>query len=94
MSQDNIKGADDRQLDPKFEDIVFPEELKALKDRSSASTRSPVDPGGLPDFAANLNPDEEKSPFFQHTLSLLENEVKMICGRHGPRKNLENVTGD
>lgn len=74
MSQDNIKGADDRQLDPKFEDIVFPDELKALKDRSSASTRSPVNPGGLPDFAANLNPDEEKSPFFQHTLSLLENE--------------------
>jgi hypothetical protein len=74
LSQDNIDGAEDRRLDPPFEDIVFPEELAALKGRSSASTRSPGDPGGLPDFAANLNQNEEKSPFFQHTLSLLDNE--------------------
>ena len=74
MSQDNNTVKEDKRMDPPFEDIVFPGELLSLKTRSSASTRDSKDPHGLPDFSKYLKPDDEKSPFFLNTLSLLENE--------------------
>jgi hypothetical protein len=65
-------GAKDQRQFKSFEDTVFPEELALLKGRSSAATRSPADPSGLPDFKSRLIPNAGRSPFLQHTLTLLE----------------------
>jgi hypothetical protein len=69
----NAAEATNRGLQSIFEDEVFPDELAALANRSSASTRPVEDPQGLPDFAKHLVPPEQQSPFFQHTLQLLKN---------------------
>lgn len=65
------QGASNRGFHSIFEEEVFPAELSALAARSSAATRSTEDPRGLPDFTRHLVSEEQRSPFFRHTLELL-----------------------
>lgn len=72
MNTNQEKGPDRIRLDPEFEDFVFPLELTSIRGRSSAATRSGTDESGLPDFDRERTAGEEYSPFFQHTLNLLQ----------------------
>jgi hypothetical protein len=72
VATDRIEDAANRGLHSIFEDGVFPAELSAVAGRSPAATRPPDRPRGLPDFARCWNAAEPQSPFFQHTLQLLE----------------------
>jgi hypothetical protein len=56
-----------------FEEVVFPAELKAIANRSSAATRSADFAEGLPDYETIVDPDGQ-SAFLQHTLTLLHED--------------------
>lgn len=72
LEKNRIEDAANRGLHSIFEDEVLPGELAALASRSSAATRPPNQPRGLPDFARYWNAAEAQSPFLQHTLRLLQ----------------------
>jgi len=72
MNTNQENGPDRNCLDPEFEDFVFPLELVSVRERSSAATRSGIDESRLPDFDKERTASEKYSPFFQHTLKLLQ----------------------
>ena len=97
MGIETEQKATNRGLHSIFEDEILPQELAALANRSSAATRPAEDPGGLPDFARCVVGEDQQSPFFQHTLHLLEDGAQNGLWRDwaadAPAKRHPGLTG-
>jgi len=73
VTESDNKNNERCPADRQFDDLVFPAELKAWAERSSAATRAEDDTRGLPDFK-DSTPAEDRSAFLERTLELLSED--------------------